>query len=237
MAEPKHDFPTFDLTSVRGMDTITTVIGKSIPGDSRLFKNRLSLFQNRQNWSCLLTSSAAEASGGTVNKVSADLMNLASARRRRRHRWLAVVTLLGATFNCILVAKVVFDWPAARDPVPREVQQAAVGRPDLVGRADVYDCWGNFIDKQHLWRVEVGPEVIPAIVRECELRELIAAGDVPDAFWRQLPYRWRPPRAGPARYFVSSGFQADKRGRDGSHYLMAYDEAGGVLYVWHKDNF
>jgi len=172
-----------------------------------------------------------------VSDASADLTNAAPARWRRRRRWLVVVALLGTTFCCVTVAKVVFDWPASRDPVPWEVQQAAAGRPELVGRADVYDCWGNFINSQHLWRVEVGPEVVSPFARTCELKELAAAGEVPAAFWSQVPYWWRPPRVGPARYFISSGFRDDTRGSDGNYYLVAYDETGGVLYVWYKNNF
>jgi hypothetical protein len=155
---------------------------------------------------------------------------------RRHPRW-TIAAVFGATALCTLLAKVAVDWPAFPDPVPWEVQRVATDRPDLVGKAYVYNCWGNFIDSQHLWRIEVNSEVIPALVRECDLRELDSAEEVPGAFWRQMPYWWRPPQSGPARYFISPGFRVDSRGQDGSHYLMVYDEASGVLYVWHKNNF
>jgi hypothetical protein len=129
------------------------------------------------------------------------------------------------------------DFPASPDPVPYEVKQATTGRAGLVERADVYECWGGFIDSQYLWRVEIDPELIPAVLRQFELKELKAAGDVPSSFWRQWPYWWRPPRTGAARYFISPRFEGNARGDDGSHYLMAYDEAHRVLYVWHKNNF
>jgi hypothetical protein len=115
--------------------------------------------------------------------------------------------------------------------------QASAKRAELIGRADVYECWGGFIDSQYLWRVEIGLELIPAIMRQFDLRELQVADDVPSGFWRQWPYWWRPPRTGAARYFIRPGFEGNARGDDAGHYLMAYDEAHKVLYVWHKNNF
>ncbi len=169
--------------------------------------------------------------------MQGDSTSRAPARWWRCHPWWAGAVLLGATALCALVANVALDWPASPDPVPWEVQHAAAGRPELVGKAYVYDCWGNFIDSEHLWRVEVSPELIPALVQHCGVVELESAEQVPGAFWWQLPYWWRPPRTGPARYFASPGFRTDVRGADGQYYLMAYDDAGGVLYVWHKNNF
>ncbi len=64
--------------------------------------------------------------------------------------------------------------------------------------------------------------------------ELASVEEVPGAFWRQRPYWWRPPRIGPARYFASPSFRAAGRIDSGQHYLMVYDEVGGVLYVWYK---
>lgn len=171
-----------------------------------------------------------------MSDVSAGSTSHPPARRRRRLR-LAPIRLLCVMLFGVVVAKVGFDWPAFSDPVPWEIKHSVADRPDLIGRADVYDFWGNFIDSQHLWQVEVSVEAIPALVRDFRVRELTGAEEVPDDFWGQMPYWWRPPRTGPARYFISPGFQTDTRGIDGHFYLMAYDEAAGVLYVWFKNNF
>jgi hypothetical protein len=157
------------------------------------------------------------------------------ARRRRTRRFVLLVAVATVAFLA-LVAKVVFDWPASPDPVPWVVQHAAAGRPDMVGRADVWDCWDNFIDSEHYWQVEVKAELVPAIVGNCGVVEPPAPSELPSAFWGPRPYWWRPPRAG-GRYFATPGFPTNGRGPDGQFYLMAYDEERGVLYAWHKNNF
>ena len=172
----------------------------------------------------------------SVHPLSTDLVRASPGHRRRRRLQWVVVALLVVTI-CGLVARLVFDWPAFPDPVPWEITTAAGDRPGLVGRADVYDCWGNFIDTQHLWRVEVSPELIPAVVQQCRVVERVSAQEMPAAFWRELPYWWRPPATGRARYFASPGFRTDVRGGDGQFYLMAFDEITKILYVWHKNNF
>ena len=101
----------------------------------------------------------------------------------------------------------------------------------------MYDFFGNFIDSQHLWRVEAGTALIPDIVKAWDVREVGSANDLPEAFWQHSPYWWRPPRTGSARYFVSDGFRTDSRGGDGSFYMMVYDETTELLYVWYKNNF
>jgi hypothetical protein len=101
----------------------------------------------------------------------------------------------------------------------------------------VYNFWDNFIDQQHLWRVEVKPELLPLLRQEIGVVELASVDEVPDAFWNHPPYWWNPKRNRPARYFMSSKFDPVNRGPDGIHYLLMYDQATEVLYVWVKDNF
>jgi uncharacterized membrane protein (UPF0136 family) len=181
------------------------------------------------------TSSVSQGSGVVVSNDAANGRPPAASKRR----WdvLAWSTSLVALLLSLGAATSVCDWPAIRDPVPAEIQSAVGDRTDLVGRADVYNFWDNFIDSQHLWRVEMAPEVAESLVSQWNLRELASADNVPRAFWRWMPCWWRPPQSGPARYFMSSGFEPDGRGSDGSHFLIAYDVPRRILYVWHKNNF
>jgi hypothetical protein len=156
---------------------------------------------------------------------------------KRRWAVLAWSTSLVALLLSLGTATFVCDWPAIQDPVPAEIQSAVGDRTDLVGRADVYNFWDNFIDSQHLWRVEAAPEVAESLVSQWNLRELASEDNVPRAFWRWMPWWWRPPKSGPARFFISPGFEPDGRGFDGSHFLIAYDVPRRMLYVWHKNNF
>ena len=83
----------------------------------------------------------------------------------------AAAALLGVMTLCVLVVKIGVDWPAFYSAAPVEVQHAAGGRPGLIGKARVYDFWRNaitVIDTQHLWHVEVSPEVLPVLVLECD---------------------------------------------------------------------
>jgi len=157
-------------------------------------------------------------------------------RLRRHPRW-AIGIATGVSVCLLVLTKLAIDWPVFPAKVPQEVQQAAQGKPDLVGSAYVYDFWGNFIDSEHLWRVKVNAEIVTAVAKECSARELASADEVPGAFWHQSPYWWQPSRNRPGRYFMSAKFEADGRGQDGPHYLLVYDELDSVLYVWFKNNF
>lgn len=183
----------------------------------------------------LISRSASQGSGVVVsNDVANGTSPVASKRRwgvlARSPSLVALLLSFGAATS-------VCDWPAVHDPVPAEIQSVVGDRTDLVGRVDVYSFWDNFIDSQHLWRVEVAPEVAESLVSQWSLRELASADNVPRAFWRWMPCWWRPPQSGPARYFKSPGFDLDGRGTDGTHFLIAYDVSRRVLYVWHNNNF
>jgi hypothetical protein len=156
-------------------------------------------------------------------------------RWTRRHPFWTIVLLFAAITIVLSIVKFASDWPAFHQPVPQAIQDAAKGNPDLIGTANVYDFWGNFIDRQHLWRVQMSPELIPILVKKFGLIEVDSADEVPKEFWQQQPYWWRPSRSG--RFFISPGFQADRRGADGDHFLMMYDESTSVIYVWYKNNF
>lgn len=142
---------------------------------------------------------------------------------------LAIVAFIGARF--------ILDWPASPDAVPWEVTEAADGRTDLFGEALVYDFPTNFIDTEHLWRVEVKPALMKRLIENLELKELPGPDAVPGDFWRLTPHWWDPPRDRTGRYFRTSEFPTQSRGPDGVFYLMAYDEAHSLLHVWHKNNF
>ena len=87
-------------------------------------------------------------------------------RLRRHPRW-AIGIATGVSVCLLVLTKLAIDWPVFPAKVPQEVQQAAQGKPDLVGSAYVYDFWGNFIDSEHLWRVKVNAEIVTAIAKEC----------------------------------------------------------------------
>ncbi len=129
------------------------------------------------------------------------------------------------------------DWPAAPAPLPPQIAWAVEGQSEPVGTVFVYDFVGNFFDSEHLWRIELAPELVPVIVRSWGVPELGSAAELPAAFWRQPPYWWRPRPDGPSRYFMSSGFNPNGRGQDGTHYVFLYNEAEGALYAWVKNNF
>jgi hypothetical protein len=168
-------------------------------------------------------------------------MQLAERKRWwiRRHPLLSVAILsfvVCMAFFGVFVAKLTVDWPAQGASVPRVVANAAAGKPELVGKVFVYDCWGALLDSEHLWRVKVDESLIPAIMVNTGSTEVVAAA-IPSAFWWHTPYWWQPPRSGAVRYFVSPDFRADERNGDGEHYMMIYDQANGLLYVWNKSNF
>lgn len=155
----------------------------------------------------------------------------------RRHPVWAVIISIAASACFLVLVKLAIDWPAFPAEVPLAVQQKAEGKPDLVGTAYVYHCWGKFIDSEQLWRVEVSPELVSRIASGLGARELLSNDEVPTEFWGHWPYWWQPSRNGPGRYFMSAKFEADRRGQDGHHYLIVYDEATSILYVWFQDNF
>ena len=169
--------------------------------------------------------------------VTDELTDRDVIRRRELPSSKVVAGLIIAGLLCVLVAKVAFDWPAFAAAIPSDVQKVAAARNGFVGRTYVYTFWGNIIDSEELWRVEVDADVLTDLVRNYQLLPLASTQEVPARFWQQRPYWWRPPRGGRVRYFGSPGFPIDQRGPDGNFYLMAYDEAEGILYVWYKNNF
>jgi hypothetical protein len=160
-----------------------------------------------------------------------------------RSRWKRWAVAIGVTLSMIFVGALLtvylryIDWPASPGELPTEIRHAAGDRPELVGTAHVYAFWSNFIDSQYLWRIEIDPDLIPLLKRELRVGELSSVSEVPGAFWSQPPYWWTPDKNAKARYFKSSGFVAESRGQDGNYYLLMYDEAQGVVFIWAKHNF
>ena len=95
----------------------------------------------------------------------------ASFRWWRRHPFWAAASVLAILASVGFVRRLI-DWPASLASPPDVVQRAAAGQTDLIGMANVYDFWGEFIDSQHLWRVEVSPEFALRIAKECLAKEL-----------------------------------------------------------------
>lgn len=147
-----------------------------------------------------------------------------------RWRWVAV----GAV---ILIALLVYlahvGWPARPASLP-DCLKAVGCDDDLV--IFVYDFWGNFIDHEHLWRIEAKPELRDSLAQRLDLRQL-PLDQVPASFWRQPPYWWRLRKDAAAKFFISQGFVADRRGPDGEHFLLMLDEEAAVIYGWYKSNF
>jgi hypothetical protein len=148
--------------------------------------------------------------------------------------WLVTLAVCMVTVAPVYLAYI--DWPGRPGSLPVPLGHALRDNGDLVGNVFVYDFWDNFIDSEHLWRIEAKPELLPLLVDAFDLRELPVA-DVPTRFWTQPPYWWQPSRSADARAFITPSFLAGSRGPDGDHYLMLYDPHDQVLYAWVKHNF
>jgi hypothetical protein len=170
--------------------------------------------------------------------MSADSLKLESGRPlRRAARNLGIAA--AAFLLCVLAPLYVLyvDWPASATAVPGEIKKAGGGKNGATGTAYVYDFWGNFIDSEHLWKVEVSAECLARFVDEYRLSESPSEVGLPRQFWSQPPYWWDPPKSGRLQFFRSGKFDPINRGQDGIHFLLLYDEEAGVLYAWVKYNF
>ena len=117
--------------------------------------------------------------------------------RRPRNWGIGAAILVLGVFGFVYLQYI--DWPAKPSDPPPVFLDAAGDQPDLVGSTYMYDFWGNFIDQQHLWRVEAKPELLPLVMREFGALELASVDEMPDAFWSQPPYWWKPKRNRPGR--------------------------------------
>ena len=111
--------------------------------------------------------------------VTDELTDRDVIRRRDLPSSKVVAGLIIAGLLCVLVAKVAFDWPAFAAAIPSDVQKVAAARNGFVGRTYVYTFWGNIIDSEELWRVEVDADVLTDLVRNYQLLPLASTQEVP----------------------------------------------------------
>ncbi len=96
-----------------------------------------------------------------------------------------------------------------------------------------YDL-GGFIDTQEAWRIDANETEVIAVASRLDLQEV---REVPKEFFSSRPSWW--PNSLPKNYraWTSSGFVANKRGQDGNHTFLLYDQDLEQGYIWLKNNF
>ena len=100
----------------------------------------------------------------------------------KRKLWLVFVRVAICLFVIVVLLVpflIYIDWPARPAELPRSFTYVTDGRTDLTGTVYVYDFWGNFIDTEHVWRIEAKPELIPLLIEHWRLKELESADEVP----------------------------------------------------------
>ncbi|OGN29838.1 MAG: hypothetical protein A3A33_00935 [Candidatus Yanofskybacteria bacterium RIFCSPLOWO2_01_FULL_49_25] len=120
------------------------------------------------------------------------------------------------------------DFPSFPDPLPHQLRNISGIREFHVV------ALGGFIDEDFVWRIDTDGQTIERVASILQAR---ATNDVPKEFLGGGPYWW--PKRLPKQYraFRSEWFVADRRGSDGVHYFLLYDQDQQRGYVWVKNNF
>ncbi len=91
----------------------------------------------------------------------------------------------------------------------------------------------RFIDDEHLWRVRVPRDRLPALAKTLSLQRT-SMEMLPERFWKQPPYWWKKP-SGSLETYQTPNANA-KRG-EGWNASAVYDPRTQFLYVWGENNF
>ncbi len=93
--------------------------------------------------------------------------------------------------------------------------------------------WG-LLDAQHVWRIKVPPENLPAAVATLGMAE-VQVKSLPVAFRSAFPPLWRPTLSKESRCFATPDFTDFPP--DGDSYFAVYSPLAQTLSVWHRYSF